>query len=230
MKTENIVCIVVAAALLVGAVIFLRAGFARNPQALPADSSGSGNPQATSTAEGQVPAGQNGFRAYANAGYGISMEYPDIAVIDDILAAPSYDWQYGSNVEGVRIAQFTIPKSFQPQTNFGEARITIGASTSSEALGNCSKPVSSAADASTTHKTINGVDYFVTTGGDAGAGNFYDITSYRAVINKTCYSIDQIIHSTNIQNYSPDAGIKEFDRQKAADILNQMIATLKIAN
>ena len=71
--------------------------------------------------------------------------------------------------------------------------------------------------------SLHGMDYTKLTVSDAGAGNFYDVTSYRMIKDSQCYALEYTIHSTNIGNYSPDQGITEFDKTKIQTILESIV-------
>ena len=75
--------------------------------------------------------------------------------------------------------------------------------------------------------TINGRKFTKMNFTDAGAGNYYDTTSYRTIYNNQCYAVEYIIHSSNIYNYSPDQGVKEFDKTKITSILERIIQSFK---
>ena len=62
---------------------------------------------------------------------------------------------------------------------------------------------------------------------DAGAGNLYETTSYRGLFDGDCYAIEYTIHSTNIGNYSPDQGVKEFDKVKVQEELEKILDSFK---
>jgi len=65
---------------------------------------------------------------------------------------------------------------------------------------------------------------------DPGAGNIYDTTSYKTIKNNMCYAVEYTVHSTNINNYSPDQNIKEFDKVKIENILNEMVKSFRFLN
>jgi hypothetical protein len=119
-----------------------------------------------------------------------------------------------------------IPKSFLPNTNFGEAKFTVGTSVDPDAIKNCL--ISDNGNMGTTSEvTIGSRKFTKITFSDAGAGNFYDTASYRTVYNNQCYAIEYTIHSSNIQNYSPDQGIKEFDKGKITSVLESISQSFK---
>ena len=129
----------------------------------------------------------------------------------------SYPKKYSISNNGI----VTIPKSFQAGTNFSEAIFLVNDSQASLDVKNCL--IATNGEQSKGLQTIKGINYTKITLSDAGAGNFYDRTSYRTLRNNHCYSIEYTIHSTNIGAYSPDQGIKEFDKVAVVNLLEAMV-------
>ena len=78
-----------------------------------------------------------------------------------------------------------------------------------------------------TTTTINGVSFTKLTFSDVGAGNIYQITSYRTVRDNQCYAADYVIHSGNIANYPQSAGVKAFDMNSVQTVLDAMARSLR---
>lgn len=133
---------------------------------------------------------------------------------------------YTDGTRGTLEAKVTIPKSFQPKTNFSEATFTVGSSSDRSAIAACLQNAGGNTTA-TSNVTLNGVPFTIITMGDAGAGNFYETTSYRAVHDGKCYAIEYTIHSTNIGNYSPDQGIVEYDRDAVVAEMERMVRSFE---
>jgi hypothetical protein len=76
--------------------------------------------------------------------------------------------------------------------------------------------------------TINGNKFVRSEGAGVGAGNIYEQIYHRAVINGSCYEVTFYFHYTNIGNYAPDAGIKEFDRAALLQRFESILSTLVI--
>ena len=74
---------------------------------------------------------------------------------------------------------------------------------------------------------IHGIPFTKFTFSDAGAGNLYETVSYRTKRGGECYVVEYTIHSTNIGMYSPDQGIKEFDRAKVVNMLEKMAKSFR---
>jgi len=144
----------------------------------------------------------------------------------ELKNAPSTDWRVNTTQPGVLLSKVTVPKSFMPGTNFSEATFTVGRSSDANALSTCST-VATNGEVKGGEKTIDGKDFTTFTLGDAGAGNFYDTTSYRGIVDGDCYAIEYTIHSTNLGNYSPDQGIKEFDKAKIQNTLEAIISSFQ---
>lgn len=159
---------------------------------------------------------------YTDGSKTFSFSYPTIATISGGGVGYDTNWRQQATTTGLLLVSATIQKSFQPQTNFSEAKFTVGTSPSSDAVASCltegdGNPMT------TSQVTINGTQFTRLTFSDAGAGNFYDTTSYRTVRNNQCYAIEYTIHSTNIGNYSPDQGISQFDQAKVQAMLEGIV-------
>jgi hypothetical protein len=168
---------------------------------------------------------QTDQRADAN----IRMSYPIDFLVNDIYnTAPSTDWRMDAgNVNGTKILTLTIPKAFQPQSNFNEAMLAIGRSGKSKAVADCLKADTSAGEvAASSTANINGVEYFVTHAADAGAGNLYDSTSYRTVQNGQCYAIEYTIHSSRLGNYPESYHLHQFDKAAVEKVLQAIVGTV----
>lgn len=157
------------------------------PSQPPANSSGSGQTQTQTP----PPPPQS---TYTNSKYNFSFSYPNSFT----QVTPTY-----GNLSN-QIIQVQLGNTDYPKTNFGDADFNI----SQEAAANlvaCLKFQYPAAPSSATpaQKEINGINYYVLTGDDAGAGNFYSSTIYRTFINGNCFELNETIHTTNIGNYTP---------------------------
>ncbi|MFH0852195.1 MAG: hypothetical protein V1845_01125 [bacterium] len=75
-------------------------------------------------------------------------------------------------------------------------------------------------------QVINGVTFYKDTTTGAAAGNLYDSQVYRTVRNNWCYELNLTVHTGNIGNY-PEGTVKEVDKNKVFDALNQILVTFK---
>jgi hypothetical protein len=163
---------------------------------------------------------------YTEAAGNFSFTYDSDFVAMNGDKKPTKDWTINSVNTGVVLATLTIPKSYMPNTNFSEAKLTIGRSSDAVAIKNCAAIPANSAGKDAGNATIAGYPFKKMTFSDAGAGNFYDTTSYRGILDGDCYVIEYTIHSTNIQNYPAEQGIKEFDKTKIEAEMEKIISSL----
>ncbi len=177
----------------------------------------------TNTAEWQVNADQN---------TGFSVAYPiDFdAQGSPSPAAPSADWRYNANgAPGTTLFMLTVPRAFEPQTNFVDARLTVGSSRNAVAIGACLSPDPSAVPPKNAvpTATINGVQFSEFNSADAGAGSYYETTSYRTLRNGTCWAVEYTIHSAQIANYPAEYHLRPFDHAMIKGLLDRIVSTFK---
>lgn len=146
--------------------------------------------------------------------------YPSVFEIEESNVKTSSQWSYSTAEEGNLGIKLHIPDSYQPDTNLQEAVFLVGWSKKKEAVQKCLE--SPTGNIMKTEKiTIDGVTYQHTKYGSAGAGNFYEIDQYRTRKGERCYSIEKMIHSTNMDNYPPDQGIIAFDKPDIEQLLQK---------
>ena len=139
---------------------------------------------------------------------------------------PTIDWKLNAKQTGVLIARLSIPKAFLPDTNFSNAYLTVGRSSDVNQIKNCLVADKNINEKSAGIVSIDGNDFTKFTFNDAGAGNFSETTSYRGIHDGECYVIEHTIRSTNIDNYSADQGIKEFDKTIVQKELENIIKSM----
>lgn len=140
--------------------------------------------------------------------------------------ASTIDWKLDSKQKGTLFSRTIISKTYMPGTNFSNATLTIGRSGDATAVKSCI--TASAYESKSDTVTISGYPFVSFVRGDAGAGNLYETTSYRSVIKGNCYAIEATTHSTNIGNYSPDQGIKEFNKAAVTAEFEKIIKSVSI--
>ena len=156
-----------------------------------------------------------------------SFTYPSQFNLSGGDGSYTMDWSAAGNGSlGMLFTKISIPKSFLPSTNFGEAKFTVGASADPSAVKNCLL-IENGSKVKNPKVMIGNTAFSEITLSDAGAGNFYETTSYRTVRDGECYAVEYTIHSTNIGNYSPDQGIKEFDKTKITSVLENIVQSFK---
>lgn len=175
-----------------------------------------------------IAAWQVDIRSDANAGFSIA--YPlDFDTNDVYSGAPSYDWRVNSGGNpGNLFFTLTIPRAFEPQTNFADAKLTVGSSHNGSAVADCLKPDASGGPAvASTTMTIDGTDFTVFQSNGAGAGNYYETTSYRALHGGACWAVEYTVHSSQIANYPASYELKPFNKSKLTDVLDRVVSTFK---
>ncbi len=166
---------------------------------------------------------------YENKLNGFSFSYPSKFSLADNETILNQPWEYNTTDTGNLIARVVIPRTIQPKTNFGEAYFDVGVSTSTDSIKNCL--ISSGVNTTDVSSiSINDQSFEVFHYNDAGAGNFYDVTSYHTVKNGKCFVLESFVHSSNIGNYSPDQGIKEFDKILVNNILKNIVESFQFLN
>lgn len=143
---------------------------------------------------------------------------------EDIL---SNDWRIGAKAKGLTLAKVYVPKVYIPNTNFSSATMSIGASTDIKEISSCTSATALNGEVVKGSTNISGYPFTKFFSTDAGAGNYYETTSYRGLLDGDCYALEYTIHSTNIRNYSPEQNIKEFDKVKMESEFETMIQSFK---
>lgn len=173
---------------------------------------------------GTETASGNSF-TYTDPSNLFSFTYPNTGSLSAEMGY-SQDWKYGASTSGIQLAEVTIPGSVQPKTNLGDSRFTVGTSSDPAAIKSCltENPGGSSKG---TLVTINGVQFTKFTASDAGAGNLYNTTSYRTMKNGQCYAVEYTIHSSQIGNYPPSAGISAYDKTAITNLFEGMVQSFK---
>lgn len=165
-----------------------------------------------------------------NTDGGFSIAYPlDFDTQDNYSATPSTDWRLNANgASGVKYFTLTVPRAFEPQTNFADATLTVGASAGSAAITQCLTPDQSGGPATAiSSATINGIDFTVFTFNGAGAGNYYETTSYRTLHAGRCYAVEYTVHSGQIANYPASYDLQPFNEQQIDSVMQNIVGTFK---
>lgn len=138
------------------------------------------------------------------------------------------DWRlWADGAPGKLYSTLTIPRVFEPQSNFNDAKLTVGASRDQVALKGCLIPPVAGELGAHTTTTVNGTVFSVYTSTDAGAGNLYDVVSYRALHSGTCWAIEYTIHSAQLGNYPPEYQLHQFDKARVKDVLERIVGTFR---
>ncbi len=163
-------------------------------------------------------------KKYTNPAGTFSFNYNPAFSVVESEPTLALDWRLDADTLGTLLVTMNVPRSYIPNTNFSEAKITYGRSGDPAAIGKCTED-SNPNGFAPTDTTLAGYPAKRYVMSDAGAGNRYDSVSYRGILDGDCYAIEYTIHSTNIGNYSPDQGIVEFDKAKLESELEAIIAS-----
>ena len=165
-----------------------------------------------------------------NTAGGFSIAYPlDFDTQDNYSATPSADWRLDANgISGIKYFTLTVPRAFEPQTNFADATLTVGASGNSAAVTQCFTPDASGGPATATSSVpIDGINFTVFKFDGAGAGNYYETTSYRTLHAGKCYAIEYTIHSGQILNYPASYDLQPLNEQQIDSVMQTIVNTFK---
>jgi hypothetical protein len=160
----------------------------------------------------------NGNRIFMGQDFNFNFHYPP----QDLLVE-SNQLVFLTNSS---LARVDLPRNDFTDTNLSEASFIIGASREKEIIGKCLN-ISEQEQKQEDDMTINGIVFKVFEGMDAAAGNRYETTSYRTVMNEACYEAVMMLHYGNIDNYEKGT-VKEFDRTKAITDLSGILSSLEI--
>ena len=133
-----------------------------------------------------------------------------------------------ANAPGIKYFTLTVPRAFEPQTNFVDATLTVGASANNTAVAQCLTPDQSGGPATATSSaTINGINFTVFKSTGAGAGNYYETTSYRTLHAGECYAVEYTVHSGQIANYPASYNLQPFNEQQIDSVMQNIVGTFK---
>lgn len=151
---------------------------------------------------------------YSDPQYGFSLRYPATATLDT-----------GEQADGQLDLTATTAVVVKPNldsykgTNLGEASVAVGVSSDPSTVAACAAGTPAQGEKATGTVTLGGVKFTRFTFEDAGVGNRYASTSYRAVSGGRCYEIVEFLHWAVLENFSPGT-VKVFDRAKIDAVLH----------
>lgn len=77
----------------------------------------------------------------------------------------------------------------------------------------------------TSSATINGIDFTIFAFADAGAGNYYETTSYRTLHAGKCYAVEYTVHSGQIANYPSSYKLQPFNKEQINSVMQRIVGT-----
>src|SRR5699024_878734 len=136
-------------------------------------------------------------------------------------------WSSSSTQKGTLIVAFKLDLSDYVKTNLSQAVITVGKSSEAQSVSACmGEPLAPAVSRDTVRRSD--ATFFKSEYAEAGAGNLYQIRRFRTLHKGICYSIEEMVHSTNIQNYPPERGVSEFDSTQVWETLDTVWQTFSL--
>lgn len=181
----------------------------------------------TTTATGGSVSTAAGISTFVSNSGNFMFTYPKGFIVSSGGVGYNTNWRVNTTDSGKLLVKLTSPKNYAltTKTNLSNLTFTVGASSDKNVVANCL----SIANGETRGGiiTLGGVDFTKILLTDAGAGNLYTTTSYRAVKDAMCYAIETTIHSTNLGNYSPDQGIKQYDTDEVSNALNKIVYSFR---
>lgn len=141
-----------------------------------------------------------------NDRHGFSLRIP-------LTASVETDTQENGQLDMISDAAVVVsinPNEFKG-TNLGNASVSIGISKDPTIVAACSAGQAAQGEKPAGNATLGGVKFTRFTFEDAGMGNRYSSTIYRATAGGNCYELVEFLHWAALENFSPGA-IKEFDR------------------
>lgn len=157
---------------------------------------------------------------YDNPDYGFSITYPETA------KASQVEFRGYLPLTQTSLASFVLPGSMSKGTNLGEAGVYVGATSTPSIVASCVEPDVTQGESVGMETTIAGKEFRVFVSNDAGAGNFYERTSYRTLYKGFCLEFVTLLHSGNIGNYPPDT-VQQFDKPYFQGILDSIVYTVR---
>ncbi len=170
-------------------------------------------------------AGGASTSVFTDQGNTFTFDYPSQFSASGGGVGYTTQWMHNATGSGMILATLTIPSSFEPHTNFAGATFTVGTSADPSAVAGCLTDANGAT-ATGTQISLNGTPFAELSYEDAGAGNFYDVVSYRTVRNAQCYAVEYTIHSTDLGNYPPGS-VSQFDQSSVDAILNGIVQSFR---
>lgn len=147
-------------------------------------------------------------RSYTDPHYGFSLRFP-------VQSAVETDTQQNGQLDMIPDAAIVVTPNVDAYqgTNLGDASVSIGVSKDPTIVAACGAAKMAQGEKPAGTATLGGAAFARFTFEDAGAGNRYASTVYRAVYGGACYEIVEFLHWAAIENFTPGT-VREFDRPK----------------
>jgi hypothetical protein len=159
---------------------------------------------------------------YKNPSTGLSLTYSDMFVP---AVAP-----FGNYKTAPELALQLIDPAVFNKTNLGQAYLFISSTSDPQIVSTCTEPGQATGELEQLvgNEVVNGYTFVHSTGDGAGAGNLYEQEIYRMVYKNICYEVIYYMHSSQVGNFPPEAGITEFDRNVVIQRFFSVFSTFTI--
>ena len=155
--------------------------------------------------------------------HGFSLKIPTTASVET-------DTQDNGQLDMIPDAAVVVslnPNDFK-NTNLGDASVSVGVSNDPAIVAACGAGKVAQGEKPAGTATLGGVKFNRFTFEDAGVGNRYSSTVYRATSGGHCYELVEFLHWAAMENFSPGA-IKEFDRAKVEAELHNIARSFALS-
>jgi hypothetical protein len=147
-----------------------------------------------------------------------------------IHESPAFAFQYppDSHFLGTNEGETRLDLPILSGTNLVEKYLDIDVG---RAAGPCTSPAARGFASSQLIQqevVINGIPLEKVSGGNAGAGNFYEFEAYTVTRGSSCVSLTFVLHSTNRLNYPTPP--PQFDKHAEAAVYDEILSTFHWAS
>jgi hypothetical protein len=158
-----------------------------------------------------------------------SFSYPENWSVREREPGLTTAWRMNTTLPGLVMATVSAPEDYMPKTNFSDAKLVIGWSNDEQAIRTCAATTNDPMQGgpTITEAEVSGFPFSKMVSTEAAAGNRYETVSYLGLLDGDCWSLEYIIHSTNLGNYPPEQGISEFDRAKVISQLESIVQSFQ---
>jgi hypothetical protein len=146
------------------------------------------------------------FALYHNKVFNYNIIYPTFLTLQDDAPLSFVNMDVGTTL--------TFPDSMTTSTNLGEAKILLGRIKDGFGDDNCLPKEGEIFRDPTMTVNINGLKFYKNSFVGAGLGNRWETINYATKDDGKCFNITLWLHSTVLENYPPELGLKQFDRDK----------------
>jgi len=157
------------------------------------------------------------LQTYKNDAYNFEFQYPPSM----FPVTPPDQYPFLKN----HLVEFIITTSDYPKTNFIDAPFSVSAAPAKSLSACLAMTPPERSDGFKTKVQINGVDFYMTKGLGAAAGNLSTSTVYRTLRGQNCLELSETIHIGALPNYP--AGTTEVNSGEVQSRLDTVLNSFK---